>query len=178
MMSILKLHSGGAAVAGAFAVALLLGASAAQAATVIQDPAGNATGILGLDVDGTLYDVEFLWGVGGSFWGSPLDWTFLNQGAAVAAVDAVAGILAAESTPVATVGPASDMSGFFYVPYDVFGASARIVRGNGDGAGAWTSDSAGDLVSYSLPPSNSWTRFTGPTPVEAQTWGRVKSLYR
>jgi len=164
--------------AGVVTITLLLGASAAHAATVTQDPPGNATGILRLEVNGEFYDVEFLWGRGLDLIGVPVDFPFQDD--ALAAVDAIALVLAAESTPVTTVGPVSDMSDFFDVPYDVVGANARIVRGNSDGSGGWTSGNIGDSVPYSLPPANSWANFTpfDPSPTENVTWGQLKALFQ
>jgi hypothetical protein len=174
-----KTRSSTAVLAGALTIALLLGAIAAHAAVVTQDPAGNATGIRGLEVLGDFYDVEFLWGKGNDVIGLPFDWS--SQADALAAVDAIALVLAAEATSVTTVGPVSNTSDFFDVPYQVFGSNAFIVRGNADGSGGWTSGNVGDQVDYSaFAPDWSWAKFSPAnlTPTTDQSWGHTKSLYR
>lgn len=163
--------------AGSLMIALLLGASASQAAEVIQDPAGNAIGISSLEVDGEFFDVLFLWGIGLDVIGLPFDW--ITPTDAEAAVDAVNLVLAAESTPVTTVGPVANASDFFYVPYDVFGAQAETVRGSGDGSGGWTTTNIGDRIAFSLPPATLWAKFAPVgTAIEDTSWGLMKSLYR
>jgi hypothetical protein len=174
-----KTRSSTAVLAGALTIALLLGAGVAHAAVVTQDPAGNATGIRGLEVNGGFWDVEFLWGKGLDIVGLPVDWP--NEGNAVAAVNAIAAVLAAEATSVTTVGPVSNMSDYFDVPYQVIGSNAFIVRGNSDGSGGWASGNVGDSIDYSGPfaPDWSYAKFTpaDTTPIETTTWGQIKRLF-
>ena len=173
-------HFWSSALAAALTITLLLGASSAQAADVIHDPAGNATIITNLEVDGQFYDVEFLWGAGSDILDLPF--TFSLESNALAAVDAVNLVLAAESTPVTTVSPTPNTSDAFVVPYDVSGNNAQIVRGNSDGSGGWTSESTGEWVEYAppLPEPRAWARFSpaGTVPVQDKSWGLLKSIYR
>lgn len=175
-----KTWSSTAVLAAALTITLLLGANAAHAAVVVRDPAGNATGIRGLEVNGTFYDVEFVWGRGLDVIGIPVQWP--NQGSAEQAVDAIVLVLTAESTAVTTVGPPANMSDFFDVPYQIIGSNARIVRGNSDGSGGWTTGNIGDSVDYSGPfaPDQSWASFSpaDTTPTEQVTWGHLKALLR
>ena len=175
-----KTRSSTAVLAAALTITLLLGANAAHAAEVTQSPSGNATGIRGLEVNGSFYDVEFVWGRGLDVIGIPVDWP--NQAAAQAAVDAIVLVLTAESTAVLTVGPPANTPDYFDVPYQIIGSNARIVRGNSDGTGGWTTGNIGDSVDYSGPfaPAWSWAKFTpfDPSPTENVTWGQLKALLR
>jgi hypothetical protein len=176
-------HFRSSALAAALAITLLLGAGAAQAADVIHDPAGNVIAITNLEFDGEFYDVEFLWGRGIDVIGIPVDFPSNPQGQpALGAVEAVIAVLAAESTPVTSVGPVLNTSVFFDVPYQIIGSNARIVRGNGDGTGGWTAGNVGDSIDYSAlaAPDWSWAKFSPPgtVSVEKKSWGRLKSLYR
>ena len=175
-------HFWSLALAAGITITLLLGASATQAADVIQDPPGNAVAITNLEFNGEFYDVEFLWGRGNDVIGIPVDFpSDVNAQPALAAVEAVIAVLAAESTPVTTVGPVSNTSDFFDVPYQIVGSDARIVRGNGDGAGGWTTGNIGDFIDYSaLAADWSWAKFSpvGTVPVTDKSWGLLKSIYR
>jgi hypothetical protein len=165
--------------AAAFSILLLLGTSPAQAQTVVQDPAGNATGILNLEVSGEFYDVELVFGQGLELLGGPLEITWKDEGNALVAVEAIASALVAESTPVTTVGP--DTSNYYDIPYVIIGSNARIVRGNADGSGGWTSGNAGESVDYgAFAADRSWAKFTpaSGTPVEDKVWGQLKRLYQ
>jgi hypothetical protein len=169
--------------AGALAITLILGTSAAYAVEVIQDPAGNAIGVTQLQIDGTFYDVEFAFGKGIDVIGAPVQWPSAGNGSESAeiAVDALVALLGAESTPVATVGPAPSFFPYFDVPYQVVGSNARTVRGDGDGSGGWVTGLIGGSVDYSafaLP--TMWATFTEvvEVPTDSQSWGQVKSLYR
>jgi len=167
----------------AVTITLLLGASAAQAVEVIQDPPGNATAITNFEFDGEFYDVQFLWGRGNDVIGIPVDFiSDVDAQPALAAVEFVVTILAAESTPVTTVGPVSNTSDFFDVPYQIVGSDARIVRGNGDGTGGWAAGNIGEFIDYSAvaAPDWSWAKFSpvGTVPVENKSWGLLKSIYR
>ena len=119
---------------------------------VIQDPAGNATGILGLELNGDdpaaigVFDVEFVYGRGNDLFGGPLSLDFNDQADALVGAEAVAAVLAAESTAVTTVGPVQ--SDFFDIPYVLVGSNARVVRGNSDGAGGWTTGNLGESVEW------------------------------
>jgi hypothetical protein len=101
---------------------------------------------------------------------------FTNPNSALTAAEARAEVLAAESTPVTTVGP--EASDSYHLPYGITGQSGRVVRGSGDGSGGWTTADVGfidwftDYLSYA--------RFTEvpQVPNEISSWGQVKSLYR
>ena len=118
MRTIVKLSR--ALAAGALAIGLLLGASAAQAATVQIDGTGtNATGILNLDVGGTLYNVEFLFISSNTLYGSPPIFDFPSLATAASARDAVVDVLNAAST-VETVGRDGGVNfDFFGIGFDV-----------------------------------------------------------
>jgi hypothetical protein len=101
------------------ALALLLGAGAAQAATVICGTGEcgpgdtNATGISNLELDAVLYDVEFVFDFGGDIFTIPL--RFPTSELALAATSAVSDALNTESL-VTTVGP--QMSNFYDIPFE------------------------------------------------------------
>jgi hypothetical protein len=130
-------------------ITLLLGASSAHAAKVIQDPAGNATGIQDLELNGLFYDVEFLYGRGNDVFGGPLDLDFIDPDPALAAAEAVAEVLAAESTPVTTVG-LSQTDDSYNIPFGITGNNARVVRGTSDGGGGWTTAEVGGTIEWFL----------------------------
>ena len=164
--SFLKPHFNAAAFAGAVTITVLLGASAAQAAEVIQDPDGNAIGILGLELEEGFslpsrgfFDVEFVYGRGIDVIGGVLDLDFFDQDEARLAAEILTSVLNAESTPVTTVGPAPNTSNFFDIPYVLFEESARIVSDVSDGVGSWATGNVGAVVDY-LSEDRSWANFT------------------
>jgi hypothetical protein len=176
-----KTRSSTAVLTGVLAITLILGTGAAYAASVTQDPAGNATGVTQLEIDGTFYDVEFAYGKGIDVIGLPVQWPGSGSGNAEIAVDALVALLGAESTPVATVGPAPSFFPYFDVPYQIVGSNAKTVRGDGDGSGGWVTGLIGGSVDYSafaLP--TMWATFTEvvEVPTESQSWGQIKSLFR
>jgi len=140
----------------AVTILLLLAASGAQAAQVIQDPAGNATGIRGLELNGGspmttgFFDVDFVYGRGLDLIGGPIELDFQDQDDALVAAEAVALVLAAESTSVTTVGPVSNTSNYFDIPYQISGAIAFVVRGNSDGLGGWTAGTSAKRIVLSI----------------------------
>ena len=163
--SFLKLHFNAAALAGAV-VTVLLGASAAQAAEVVQDPDGNAIGILGLELEEGFslpsrgfFDVEFVYGRGIDVIGGVLDLDFFDQDEARLAAEILTSVLNAESTPVTTAGPVPNTSNFFDIPYVLFEESARIVSDVSDGVGSWATGNVGAVVDY-LSEDRSWANFT------------------
>jgi hypothetical protein len=167
--------------AGALAITLILGTSAAYAVEVIQDPAGNAIGVTQLQIDGTFYDVEFAFGKGIDVIGAPVQWPGTGSANAEIAVDALVALLGAESTPVLTVGPVSNPAPYFYVPYQIVGSNAKIVAGNSDDIGGWTTGNIGDSADYSgLALDQWWASFTEvvEVPTDSQSWGQMKSLFR
>ncbi len=149
-------------------VCLFVGATvAAQAAEVVQDPSGNVAQILGLEFGGASYDAEFIYGRGNDIVGGPFDLDVNNQDEALAAGEAIAEVLNAESTAVNTAGQASETKeGFWYIPWQVSGANARSVKGTSDGSGGWTAapatggESQDDAVPYSGQADNLWVDFT------------------
>jgi hypothetical protein len=176
-----KTRSSTMALAVVLAITLILGTSAAYAVEVIQDPAGNATGVTQLEISGTFYDVEFAFGKGIDVIGAPVQWPGSGSANAEIAVDTLVALLRAESTPVVTVGPGSNPNALFDVPYQIVGTNAKIVRGNGDGAGTWTTGNIGDSVDYSgLALDWWWASFTEVVeiPTDRSSWGDVKSLFR
>ena len=110
--------------AGAITIGLLLGASAAQAATVqIDGTETNATGILNLDVGGTLYNVEFLFNSSNTLYGSPPIFDFPSLATAASARNAVVDALNTEPA-VVTVGREGGANlDFFGIGFDVASAS-------------------------------------------------------
>ncbi len=81
------------AIAGAVAMAAMLGISTANAdPTVVRDPAdsSNFIAIQGLTVNGALYDVELIWGAAANVYGqAPGVYTFTTQETASQAVVAM-----------------------------------------------------------------------------------------
>jgi hypothetical protein len=178
-----KTRSSTAVLTGVFAITLILGTGAAYAVEVIQDPAGNAIGVTQLQIDGTFYDVEFAFGKGIDVIGAPVQWPSAGNGSESAeiAVDALVALLGAESTPVLTVGPVSNPAPYFYVPYQIIGSNAKIVAGNSDDIGGWTTGNIGDSADYSgIALDQWWAVFTEvvEVPTDSQSWGQVKSLFR
>ena len=94
-----------------------LGTGITQAQTVLVDGSGtNATGILNLEVDADLYNVEFLFDFGGDLFTLPL--LFPVELQALAATSAVANALNAESA-VVTVGADGGINSDFYdIPFE------------------------------------------------------------
>ncbi len=107
---------------------LLLGAGTARAGDfiVVTDELGtNATGILNLEVDGVLYDVEFVFDFGLDVFGAP-PFTFQLEIQAINAHEAVN--IALNSEPlVTTVGP--DWSKGYAVPFD-FDELSYVIHGS------------------------------------------------
>lgn len=103
--------------AGTIAMGLLLGTSAAQAATVVRDPGDSATaiGIEDLNVGGTLYDVDFLGPTEAVNVYGPLPGTF-DFTTSASAQNAVAEVAAALNLAggVLRVGPDRDVAGLSY----------------------------------------------------------------
>jgi hypothetical protein len=100
------------------AMVALLGVCSVQAQTVIVDPGGtNATAIRNLDVDGMLFDVDFVFGDAETVYGGRPPTFDFNSGAdAIAAVDAATAALNGVPT-VETVGQSIE-SAFFNVGYE------------------------------------------------------------
>jgi subtilisin family serine protease len=111
--------------------------------TVIQDPVGNATGILNLEVDGVLYDVELKRDFGADLFTLPL--IFNSEQEALAAVQAVSDALNAFSE-VTTVN--QQMNIFYDVPFDFSGSFGWSVRSAEyfTGAGGWQPFSGSSVV--------------------------------
>jgi hypothetical protein len=180
----MRVYPNAMALVSAITVILMLGAGAAQALEVVQDPSGNVVKIVGLEMNGGtpsttgVFDVDFVYGRGIDLIGDALELSFNDRGDALFAVSEVADVLADESTPVTSAGPATDTSIYYDIPYELNGDNARIVRGIADGAGQWNPGNLGEYVDYVLE-DRSYAKFTRTdTQVEATSWGRLKTIYR
>jgi len=102
------------------ALALLLGAGAVQAAEIITDGSGtNATGILGLDVEGTFYDVEFVYNTPTVLYGWP-DTVFPFDDEEKTDIANIAVIDALNTVPaVVTVGPTDSESDKYLIGHEL-----------------------------------------------------------
>lgn len=165
--------------AGTIAMGLLLGTNTASAATVIFGNGGtNATGILGLDVGGTLYDVTFnLQSVAVEVYGifPGTFFPFTNQTDAGDARTAVADELdTAGATTIGVVGGGAT-SDVFNIGYDSF------ILGTGDGIQSVNvaraineTGSTWDFADFNQFTYNfderAWAEFTTVVPVPAAVW--------
>jgi hypothetical protein len=144
------------------------------AAFEVQFLGSNATGILDLDVNGTLYDVTFQFDTAENLYGAPPGTFLFDEIEAKDAIDAVNAALNTESA-VTTVG--SDNSRVYTIGYD-FENSIVFVRQAEYFTGDWilipgvSGAVKTDDFSYAVfEPANS-------TPVETSSWGHIKALYR
>ena len=104
--------------AGMVTLALLLGAGTAQAATVVtSDDGTNATGILGLEVGTTLYDVQFVRSTPQGLYSIPPGFDFANEGEATDANGVVITVLNTNPA-VMTVGPSATPSNVYLIGYE------------------------------------------------------------
>jgi hypothetical protein len=153
-------------VAGTVAVGLLLGAGAVQAVTVDTSDGGtNATGIRDFELNGTVYNVEFLRATGDDLY-FPSGFEFTTSDTAVAAVNAVNDVL--NTTSVSTVGQPSDVKlGFFNIGYAFdgggteFAASEYLV-----GLNEWLNGGLNDVGTFV---ESTYADFT-VVPVPAAVW--------
>jgi hypothetical protein len=144
------------------------------AAFEVQFSGSNATGILDLDVNGTLYDVTFEFDTAENLYGAPPGIFLIDEFVASDAVVAVNAALNTESA-VTTVG--SDNSSVYTIGYD-FENSFVFVRQGESLIGEWIeipgisgAVKTEDFTYAVFEPAIS-------TPVETSTWGSVKALYR
>ena len=165
-------------------MSLLLIAASVDAQDVKFDDSGDpnkATRILGLDVGGTTYDVEFLalrfaYEIYGDF--DSFSSTFDTATEAEAAVDAVIAALNAggatkvgetdnEGYPIFNIGFEKDLAGQTEV--------IRVWRAIREDGSDWIGFGQNPW-SYNLD-EKSWAVFHTPTPTRSSTWGRIKLLY-
>ena len=107
--------------AGLLATVSLLGSGMASAATVQTTGAlGDiATGILNLDIGGTLYNVDFVDTTPNDLYGSetPRTYDFDTEAAASGAMDAIIGALISHSTEITSVGEVGNNEDRFYIGF-------------------------------------------------------------
>jgi hypothetical protein len=153
------------------AVVLLL-VPASGAAFEVQFSGSNATGILGLDVNGNFYDVTFQFDSAANLYGSPPGTWLFDEFVAIDAIVAVNTALNTESA-VTTVG--SDTSRNYYIGYD-FENSIVWVRKAESLSGDWARVTG--ILFESKAVTFTYAVFVPlSTPVETFTWGRIKALY-
>jgi hypothetical protein len=159
------------AMSSAVALILVLGSGAAQAFEV-QFEGSNATGILNLDINGTMYDVTFEFNSAASIYGLPPGaFDMADELEAGDAVDAVNGALNTENQ-VQTVGP--DTSRAYDIGYD-FENSIVWVRQATYGSATWTQLTG--VLFESKAEGRTYARFHVSVPVEYSSWGQIKALY-
>jgi hypothetical protein len=150
------------------ALALLLGAGAAQAApTVRLDPMDNtvALGIENLDVNGTVYNVDFVFTDSDMLYGFPKVFDFTSAADANTAVDAARAVLndynAVEAVDVVLVGDRTsnldpNPDNFFLVGFEEMAGRTSFVQSFYD-VDTWINDGVGDTLSFN---NNTYATFT------------------
>jgi hypothetical protein len=144
------------------------------AAFEVQFSGSNATGILDLDVNGTLYDVTFPFDTATNVYGSPIGTFLFDEFEAIDAIDAVNTALNTESA-VTTVG--SDTSRSYNIGYDIEN-SLVWVRQAESNSGDWVRLTGIIWESKVLGLTYAVFETAASTPVETSTWGSIKALYR
>ncbi len=135
-------------------ILFLLGVSSTQAAKVIYS-GSVATGIKNMGVNGTYYNVEFVWDSADSVYGNPANFTFDNKQHADTALEAVRSALNSVSA-VTDVGPTIHPSLLIgYEENEVFGTRFAYSRQSHYINGSWTNsgfdtDESDDTKSYAV----------------------------
>jgi len=166
--------------AGVFAIALLIFAGTATAATVVREPGNesNALGITNLELDiggvGTLlFNVEFINAPASEVYGDPVPFFDFNSGEAGDATQAVAqvltdagGIQFTDGRPAFDIGWAYGEIGDNDLMIELV-ATWEAARGDGQDD-TWVRASDPDVEGY-RDPNVTWAKFT-VVPVPAAVW--------
>jgi len=153
------------------ALLVLLG-SGTTLAYEVQYEGSNATGILGLVVDGASYDVTFQSDTASILYGQPPGSFLLDEQQAGAAVDAVNDALNSVGQ-IQTVGPGSAAE--YFIGYD-FENSLVFVRQAIYEGGDWGRVTG--VLFHQKADEHSYAVFDFRVPVESGSWGKIKALYR
>ena len=158
--------------AGAVAMSFLLGASTANAVTIVLTTGDNdeiGRGILNLDVNGATYNVDFNSGTANSIYGTaPRTYAFGNVSEAQAANDAIVAALNAHLlSEITLVGGAISNSGQYNIGY-ADNSDVDVVIGN------YNDPTAGDWGNLGTGTVSATTKLVyaefSPVPVPAAVW--------
>jgi hypothetical protein len=144
---------------------LLLGTSAAQAANVITDDAGNVVRIENLEVvdltsTSTFYNVDFVYDTATNVYGSDLEFDFPIAGNAPLALEAVTDALNGEDPTPPTAGPQGTDQFFIGALKTTVGGGGTVVGGLGGEffENVWNQCETGCILGVApLDPDNSFT---------------------
>lgn len=158
------------------ALVFALTASMAQASPILQGSPTAATGITGLDVSGTEYDVSF--SVAGTYndeFGSSTPAFFGNETGAEAARDAIRDVLIA-NTVTGIGGLPTDLVHSLRVPWDLTTneVATKWIAQSTTGESDWFSGATDNYPRSRLATNASWARFTPaqvPEPVTLALMG-------
>jgi hypothetical protein len=132
--SAIRVYQGDSKMRHALAVILLFVVGSANAATIVYAPDGDVTGIGGLDIGGTLYNVDFETGAYSTFGGVEDFWTTQAEG--VAAINTINALLNANLPANCEVNNSTSDSGSC-TSFSAYRYSVNIGAGNATHAASY-----------------------------------------